>query len=151
MIEKEKKYLLKHLPEHVHSTFYKVIKQAYLMLEDGKQLRVRIVDDKEAFICFKIHLNSSHKNEFEYPIPLNDAFELWDSTDIKLIKKRYSFEMWKLHYDLDIYENGLQIIEVEYQDEKDLVNLGKFCGIEITGEKEYSNIWLAKNVLKHKI
>lgn len=51
MKEQERKFLLLSMPK----TECKLeIKQGYLMFEDNKQLRIRIIDNVKAFLAFKI-------------------------------------------------------------------------------------------------
>ena len=48
MIERERKFKLKYLPEGLTPIH---IKQAYLMFDKKKQFRVRIIDDNEALVA----------------------------------------------------------------------------------------------------
>ena len=52
--ELERKFLLKEGYDNFFDNFTKqYIEQGYLMLMPGKQLRVRITDNKKAEICYK--------------------------------------------------------------------------------------------------
>ena len=73
---------------------------------------------------------------------MEDAIELMNSTDITLRKVRYKTLFDGNLVDIDIYENGLSVVEIEYQDQ--LNNIPDYCGKEITGKKKYSNIRIAK-------
>ena len=145
MIESERKFKLKYLPSGLESF---EIKQAYLMLAEGKQLRVRITqsaDDIKSHICYKANVEGSvtDKHEYEYQIPNDHALELFNSTNIRLSKTRYSTNHQGGHVDIDIYANGLQVVEIETPAGIELTHLPDYCGEELTGLREYSNIKLA--------
>ena len=140
MIEKERKFILKHLPSDLYHM--ERILQGYLMFDGNKHLRVRIIDDNIGFITIKTIVSDTTKIEYEYEIPLEDAIELMNSTDITLRKVRYKTLFDGNLVDIDIYENGLSVVEIEYQDQ--LNNIPDYCGKEITGKKKYSNIRIAK-------
>ena len=122
------------------------IKQAYLMLVGKKQLRVRIVNDCEAYICFKAPDGNSgiKRNKFEFQIPISEGREMYELAEYKLEKVRYTFAWGVLHCDCDYYPNGLQIVELEYK-EGDVFEIPDFCGEELTNKKECSNIYMAVN------
>jgi CYTH domain-containing protein len=125
-----------------------LIKQGYLHAEKGKQIRIRIYNDLKAYIGVKF-TESQIRDEFEYPIPLEDGLVMYDKTQDKLEKKRLSFRRGKEHYDVDTFPNGLTFVEVEFKSLKAMENWEKpsWMGEEITGVGEYSNIKLAKKNL----
>ena len=143
MIEKERKFLLKYLPDN--AKLVGRIQQGYIMLSPKKQLRVRIYLSGEfgnqAFMCYKSSINKTDRLEFEYEIPLADAKEMYNTAIRKLEKTRFYVEGTD-HYDIDIYDDGLQVCEIEYTER--IREIPDFCGKEITGVKKYSNINLAK-------
>lgn len=141
MKEYERKFLLKELPKGLGES--KHIQQGYLMFDGNKHLRVRVINESKAYLTYKTINSAIDRDEYEYEIPLNHGVELLSSTTMKLQKHRYSFAHGKDHVDIDVYPNGTSVVEVEYEDE--LVNLPDFCGKEITGLREYSNIEIAKN------
>lgn len=149
MKEKEKKFLLiekefktlKHLL--LNKKKFDLIKQAYLMLGEKDQLRIRIINNSKAFICYKNCISQGIRDEFEYEIPLKDAKEMYKFATIKLQKKRFSFKLGKYHIDVDYYPSGKKIVEVEYTGS--FKYIPPFCGKEISGVKEYNNIWIAQN------
>jgi adenylate cyclase len=145
MIESERKFKLQFLPSGLQSV---EIKQAYLMLAEGKQLRVRITQsthDIKSYLCYKANVEGSatDKHEYEYQIPNEDALELFNATNIRLTKTRYSTEYKDCHVDIDLYPNGLQVVEIETSEGIELTDLPDYCGEELTGLHEYSNIKLA--------
>jgi len=158
MIEKERKFLpIESMSNETvlsYKNSSKLIKQAYLLLgNNGQQLRVRLFNNK-AYICYKYQINSNSKEEFEYEIPYNDGIKLYNSSNLKLEKYRYSDDgNGEFKIDIDFYKNGLMIIELEYvcSDEKldKYIKLMPYTiGKEVTGLSEYSNITLAKELSK---
>lgn len=149
MKEKEKKFLLiekefkllKHLL--LDNKKFDNIKQAYLMLDKTSQLRIRIINNSKAFICYKNVLSQEIRDEFEYEIPLKDAQQMYKVATIKLQKKRISFKLGKYHIDVDYYPSGKKVVEVEYEGSFNYIPT--FCGKYISGVKEYNNIWIAMN------
>lgn len=168
MLEKERKFLpkkdfniLKYKEESIP------IKQAYLMLgKNGKQLRIRYINDSP-FICYKYKISNNIKEEFEYY--LNDynkeeTQKLYDSAELKLEKDRAhilikgnNYTDWEIIADIDFYKNGLTVIEVEYTCSDEILEeylkispLKEMLGKEITGNKRYSNVQLAKKFTNKK-
>jgi adenylate cyclase len=138
MIEQERKFLLLSMPE----TYVKFeIKQAYLILDGNKLLRVRIVDDEKAYLTFKTVHTSKVRTEYEYEIPISDAIEMYHNSIYQLKKTRYKTMFGDNYVDIDVYPDGLSVVEIEY--EKELSNLPYYCGEEITGVEKYSNINIA--------
>ena len=81
MVEIERKYL-------VHKTVFKYIDtvtpvqitQAYLVNEKSKSVRVRIINDR-AFLTIKSEMKNLTRSEYEYEIPVNEAFSLIEDFD----------------------------------------------------------------------
>ena len=138
MKEQERKYLLKYLPDGLTK---QKITQCYLMLEGNKNLRVRIVNDSICYLTFKTFHSDEIRTEYEYQIPLNDGIEMMKSTKIKVNKTRYKTTHNNLNVDIDIYEDGKSIVEIEFDNE--LGSLPDYFGDDITGNIEYSNILMS--------
>jgi CYTH domain-containing protein len=138
MKEQERKYLLKYLPDGLTK---QKITQGYLMLEGNKNLRVRIVNDSICYLTFKTFHSDEIRTEYEYQIPLNDGIEMMKSTKIKVNKTRYKTTHNNLNVDIDIYEDGKSIVEIEFDNE--LGSLPDYFGDDITGNIEYSNILMS--------
>jgi adenylate cyclase len=127
----------------------KLIKQGYILLDKGKQLRVRIIDH-QSFLCLK-YVNGMNRDEYEYEIPLLDGLEILSKCKHKLEKIRTTIIPVHNEFiiDIDRYPNGLTVAEVEFKTQEladKFVPIDWF-GPEITGQKEYSNITLAKQKL----
>lgn len=139
MIEKERKFKLLYLPDNLP---HQQIQQGYLMVESDKYLRVRIIDGKNAFITYKIGEKSEYRLEFEYEIPIQDGIELMNSTEIKLSKTRYKTKYCGNIVDIDICDNGISTVEVEYITDE-LVDIPDYCGDCVNGISQYSNFNIA--------
>ena len=139
MKELERKFKLKFMPADAGDPIF--IKQAYLLVKGSKHLRVRIIDDKEAFMTYKEVMSDIEKKEYEFPIPLDQALELYDNAEHKLVKKRYCGKFLNYHVDIDVYPGGMQVVEIEFEDY--LIETPSYCGEEISGKEEFSNIQLA--------
>lgn len=131
--------------QHTKST----LKQAYLVGEKDRQIRVRIANNTVAWLCIKF-TESIIRDEFEYVIPLNEAKEIYKKCGWRIEKKRLSFKSNGYHYDIDTYKNGLVSVEVEFESKKHMKAWVKpsWLGEEITGVAKYSNILMAKYEMK---
>lgn len=149
-IEIEKKYLLSELPFFRTKGKPKRLKQGYLFLQKNKQLRIRIINDKRAYLCLK-YTDKVLREEFEYEIPIADGIEMFKKCKLNLEKLRYEVNGTnkKYHIDIDRYPNNLLVAEVEFKSEAEYNKFKalSWFGKEITGNKEYSNITLAKQNL----
>lgn len=124
---------------------YKII-QAYLFIEGDDHFRVRIKDDyhfgkKSAVATFKRILTPTDRIEINMPVTLEDAEKLVEIAPYVLEKERYAFLWNGQDTVIDIYPSGLKVVEVEYVEKLDMP---PFCGKEITGQNQYSNIQIAK-------
>jgi CYTH domain-containing protein len=143
MIEKERKFLLKYLPQL--GDYFKepqFIKQGYLLFDKGKQLRIRIINDNYYQLCFKKKINQEEKFEIELDVSRKEGSELYSMCECKLEKKRFKTFFHDYKVDIDIYPSGLSVVELEFNENLD--KIPDYCGQEITGIKEYSNLYLAK-------
>lgn len=138
MKEQERKYLLKYLPDGL--TKHRIT-QGYLMLEGNKNLRIRIIDDSVCYLTFKTFHSDEIRTEYEYQIPLKDGLEMMKSTNIKVNKTRYKTTHNDLNVDIDIYDDGKSIVEIEFDNV--LGSLPDYFGEDITGNIEYSNILMS--------
>lgn len=141
MLEKERKFMLKYLPEGLTPV---EIKQGYLMIKGRKNLRVRIVNDETATMTYKVSLRKGVKDEFEYSVPLEDAYEMYKKAEKKLEKTRYKTKYNGNTIDIDVYPDGLKVVEIEYKNELKKGDIPDYCGMEITGISKYSNTKIAK-------
>lgn len=145
-IERERKFLVKHLPYELIEENIKLeeIIQMYIFADDEKQLRIRLLPSKkEALITYKEHITETDRNEYEYYLDYDKAFAIYAINDYECLveKKRIKYDGW----DIDIYPNGIIVAEYEYFNKVDFPEIPSWIGNEITSESKYSNIVIAQN------
>ena len=143
MVEIERKYL-------VHKTVFKCIDtvtpaqitQAYLVNEKSKSVRVRIINDR-AFLTIKSEMKNLTRSEYEYEIPVNEAFSLIEDFDLKVLKKlRYNIEYQLKTWEVDVFEGkleGLVIAEIELEKEDEKFDIPEWVDQEVTFDPTYLN------------
>ena len=143
--EIERKFLVKHLPfEILHSRHFRIT-QGYLANErGGRHVRLR-KKAKTASLTFKVGRGSAREER-----EIQQFATLWPATaGRRLHKMRYEVPWKKLIIEIDVYSRrnqGLIVAEVEFPNH---TSRRKFkppgwFGREITGEKRYSNVRLAR-------
>lgn len=148
-IETERRFLIK--PED----FYKIpspekvdnIKQCYLSDDPERTIRIRIINHRDAFITIKGKKVDGAGTEFEYDIPVDDAFQMVEMSKSILIKNRGYIPhdttlVWEIDYFLDD-NDGLIIAEIELPDININLILPEWIGDEITDDTRYANSNLA--------
>lgn len=147
-MEIEKKFLLNSRPEILDSATKVVVRQGYLIIEDG-ELRVRAKGEK--FYMTVKGDGSLSRSEWEVEIPQWVFESLWAKTDGKQIKKtRYEIEYQGLTLEVDEYFGnlvGLYTLECEFESE-DAANaftLPKWAAdaTDVTTNKAFKNKALA--------
>lgn len=155
-IEKERKFLLKDnkLPTGLHPVY---IQQGYLMKEQKQHLRVRLMNGFSGMVAYKHDINKEERYEFEFGTNKADATKLLELCQTKVEKLRYSTKFKGNQVDIDVYvsangvvfDEGLAVVEIEF--ENVLTDLPDYCGKEVTGKKEYSNMSIAEHgYIAHK-
>tara|TARA_Y100001968_G_scaffold217119_1_gene199834 strand:- start:55 stop:555 length:501 start_codon:yes stop_codon:yes gene_type:complete len=123
-------------------------RQVYLNTDsDDWTIRVRLIDNKQAYITLKSSINGLVNYEFEYPIPTEDAIELFNLSKYKITKTRYQLKINKKNWVVDCFggaNSSLKIAEIELSSESEDIKVPTWCGKEITGIKSLSNASLAK-------
>ena len=121
--------------------------QGYLNSKaDEWSTRIRVVDNKKAYITLKSSLNGLKNYEFEYSIPLKDAIDLIKFAKYKITKTRYQLKINKKDWVVDVFDgtnSSLKIAEIELNSESEEIQVPSWCGEEITGIKSLSNASLA--------
>lgn len=153
-IEIERKYLLKELPKLVfdlaHKSLY--IKQAWLPGDNLKvRIRESIVSDGEHNYFWGIKLGQGvSRTEIENCISPELFKDLWPHTDRRIFKYRYHVNaennlFWEVDQFLD-RDLALAEIEMPTADYNVIIPdwLAPYIVREVTDEKEYNNIALAK-------
>jgi len=149
MQEIERKFLVKSTAFIAASFQQKKIVQAYLNSNKKRAVRVRIQDDK-AFLTIKGNSDETGMSRFEWEkeIPLHEAQQLLLLCEKHPIEKtRYLVKVGKHTYEIDIFEGknkGLILAEVELDSITEAFEKPAWLGKEVTGQKEYYNVFLAK-------
>ena len=122
------------------------IRQFYLGWRNDFSVRVRIVDDANAYLTMKTGAGMS-RGEFEYEIPMADALDLQQARIGRIIaKRRHRLPLGRHMIEIDVFEGDLApliVAEIELQRADDRVDLPSFMGAEVTGDAAYSNTRLA--------
>ena len=144
MKEVERKFIPKYIPNKLIKN--NIISQGYLFHSDNQYLRIRIIDNMLALLCYK-HINSGiYRDEYEYTIPLSDGLELMNACALRVNKTRYLIEENELFKaELDVYLNNIITIDIEYK--TDQINyIPDYCGQEVTTNKDWSTLAIAKKL-----
>ena len=127
------------------------LRQGYLASsEQGVTVRLRIKDEQQAWLTLKAPAGGYARHEFEYPLPLADAEDLWLLAPQQLTKTRYALNLPGGDWVVDCFagENApLVLAEVELPSVDAPLELPSWCGLEITGDNRWSNAALASNPL----
>ena len=125
------------------------IRQGYIPTATKTAVRVRIAGDS-AFLTIKGESRGAVRQEFEYPIPPEEAEQMLDSLcDGGLIEKtRYLIDHVGHRWEVDVFEGdnrGLCIAEVELESEDEQVALPDWVSDEVTGDPRYYNASLVEH------
>ncbi|WP_305906393.1 CYTH domain-containing protein [Methylomarinum sp. Ch1-1] len=127
-------------------------KQGYLSSTKQNSIRIR-VSDQQAWINIKSAVIGTHRHEYEYEIPLQEANEMLDELCHKpLIEKKRHF----VHYDKHLWEidefmgenAGLIVAEIELSDLDETFKKPSWVGQEVTHDLRYYNNNLCKSPYK---
>ncbi|KQZ01376.1 hypothetical protein ASD45_11340 [Pseudolabrys sp. Root1462] len=147
-VEIERKFLVASEAWRDEVASHSDIRQGYLAVNGGNTVRVRIKDDA-AFLTVKSAGPAIRRQEFEYPIPLNDAEALLALRCGRLIeKRRHVVPHGALRFEVDVFSGdlaGLVIAEIELPDETTAFVRPAWLGEEVTDDPRYANASLATN------
>jgi adenylate cyclase len=145
--EIERKFLVKGDAWRAFAARSVAIRQAYLTRLDAMTIRVRIVDDAEAFLTIKSPQLGPVRSEFEYSIPAEDARTLMAArTGLMIEKRRHIVQLGDARWEIDVFEGthtGLVIAEIELPDASASFERPAWLGEEVTGDPHYYNAHLA--------
>ena len=124
------------------------IRQAYLLSDPEKTIRVRVIG-KHAFITIKGKTKGASRAEYEYEIPIEDALELIRNFCTNLIEKtrhyvRYEGKVWEV----DVFEGlnrGLILAELELGSEQETYNKPEWVLKNVTDDMRYANSYLCEH------
>jgi CYTH domain-containing protein len=147
--EIERKFLIKRLPVEILRSRHFPIAQGYLANEPrGRHVRLR-KRGKVASLTFKVGRGSA-REEREIRLSPKQFDLLWPATRGRRLRKiRYEIPWKNLKIEVDIYRgrnHGLVVAEVEFPNHASCRRFKppRWFGREITGEKRYSNVRLAR-------
>lgn len=124
------------------------IKQGYLTLK-GPTVRIRTKGEK-GYITIKGKTNETGMSRYEWEkeIPINEALELLQLCDERMIDKtRFEVVFEQQTFEVDEFygaNEGLVIAELELESEADVIVKPDWLGQEVTGDKRYYNSMLCK-------
>ncbi|HEY0721467.1 MAG TPA: CYTH domain-containing protein [Gammaproteobacteria bacterium] len=124
-------------------------RQGYLIGSRQASVRVRIEGDR-ANLNIKGATLGVRRQEYEYPIPLDEANELLDTLCEKpLIEKtRYTLRHGAHLWEIDCFEgenSGLVVAEIELADEHEPFESPEWLGEEVSDDPRYYNVSLVKH------
>src|ERR1043166_4364733 len=147
--EIERKFLIEQLPVEVLRSRHFRLAQGYLANESGgRHVRLRN-RGKTASLTFKVGRGSAREERAIRLSPKQFA-TLWPATRGRRLRKtRYEVPWKNLKIEIDIYHgrnHGLMVAEVEFPNHVSCRRFKppRWFGREITGEKRYSNVRLAR-------
>lgn len=124
-----------------------VFRQAYLSTVPRATVRVRIAGDR-AMLTVKGRNDGITRDEWEYPIPLDDAAQMIDRcASASLSKTRFRAGRWEIdefHAPLE----GLVVAEIELSSPDEVISLPSWIGREVSEDPRYYNSSLATSLVK---
>lgn len=148
-MEIERKFLVNTIPE-LNNILYVDIQQDYLSLNPEVRLRRTYSISQVNFYLTVKSEGNLFREEFETEISDTTYLDLKRRSICSLSKTRYFIPLGRLIAELDIYLDGLQIVEVEFASIEDglVFTPPDWFGQEITDMPEYKNKNLAKAPLE---
>lgn len=118
------------------------IAQAYLTPPGPTSVRVRIQDGR-ATLTIKGEARGTVRDEFEYPLPLEDAEAMMTLCQRPpIIKKRHEVLHAGKLWQVDVFEGvlqGLIVAEIELSRADEKIVLPDWVGREVTDDRRYRN------------
>lgn len=152
MIEIERRYILSGLPDENIKYIFEIV-QYYLNSPDKDIHRIRSSKENSItkyYETFKSKIDEMSCEEIETEIDEKKFNELKLKANKVISKKRYVYYYKNLKFEVDDFENGLIICEVEIpnRDFEFSIPEGILENIveEITGDYKYSNYKLAEDI-----
>jgi CYTH domain-containing protein len=152
-LEIERRFLVdkSKLPDLSSCERFDITQGYYQTAPDEGIVRVRI-SNESAFITTKFKLDAGINKEFEYEIPYDDAISILSELSLKISKTRFKFPLYytdqdiRLMWEVDFYNNGLCIAEIELPSIDHRIVIPEWVGFEITNTKGVSNFDMAKSM-----
>ncbi|MCA0997073.1 CYTH domain-containing protein [Alloyangia pacifica] len=142
--EIERKFLVTHEGWKASVTKSERLRDGLIAAAGGRKARVRFYDDR-ATLCIKGARVGLTRDEFEYPIPAQDAEEMLAShCDGEVVEKtRHYVPHGDIVWMVDVYSGllaGIIVAEVELPQVDTPLTLPTWVGREVTGLQEYRKI-----------
>ena len=124
-------------------------RQAYLAVGPPLAVRIRIAGAR-AFLNIKKSTLDITRDEFEYPIPLEDAEAMLNGLceGNPIEKVRYTVPHGGMLWEVDVFEganHGLVVAEIELSDPDQHFDRPPWLGQEVSGDPRYLNTSLSRN------
>ncbi len=120
------------------------IRQFYLARTDDATVRVRITDDAAARFTVKGTGSGASRDEYEWDIPLAEARAMEAlRTGRTIVKTRHLVPTGELTWEVDVFEHGLVLAEIELPSEEVAFDRPGWIGTEVTGDPRYYNAAMA--------
>ncbi|MBD5289109.1 MAG: CYTH domain-containing protein [Bacteroides sp.] len=140
--EIERKFLVKTDEFKRMATDNILISQGYLCRLPERTVRVRI-RDKKGFLTIKGLTKGFSREEYEYEIPLEDARNLLELCEGRIVAKTRWIVPFEGHtWEIDEFSGdnkGLTVAEIELCSEDEVFTPPCFIGEEVTGNPVYYN------------
>ncbi len=141
-LEIEHKYLVRNTSYKEMDAECVKIRQGYLCKEPARTVRVRTWNDK-GFLTIKGLTTGDVREEFEYPIPYDDAEKLLSLCNGDILEKiRYIVKYEGFKWEVDEFHGsreGLCLAEIELPTSDTKYKLPPFIGKNVTGDPAYYN------------
>lgn len=140
MIEKERKYIFKGDLEDLKHLRKEEIRQGYFINKDNFEGRVRVYDDREAYITTKENTKiSDERIELEESVSVSFALSLLPYCRSMIRKTRYYYTD---NITIDVFHDiDLKLVEIEGELPE---TLPPFLGEDVTDNSDYKNKNLSK-------
>lgn len=150
--EIERKFLLRDESWRESANGGTRFRQGYLIGAQRASVRVRI-EGEQANLNIKSATLGIQRQEYEYPIPLEEAEELLDTLceQPQIIKTRYLVPYGKHTWEIDVFSGdneGLVVAEVELGAEDEAFEHPPWIGEEVSGDTRYYNVCLVSHPYK---
>ena len=146
--EIERKFLVVGEAWREQASETQLIRQGYLALEDGREVRVRLRDGAGS-LTVKEGGSRLERLEVEVPLSADAATQLLDEACVGsiIVKHRYLVPADDRTVEIDVFEDanvGLIVAEVELADADAALPDLPWLGPEVTGDARYYNANLAR-------
>ncbi len=120
------------------------IRQFYLARTDRATVRVRITDGRAARVTVKGNAEGAGRAEYEWDVPLAEARAMEALRSGRTIGKvRHVVPAGALAWEVDVFDGGLVLAEIELPAEDAAFDRPDWIGREVTGDPRYYNAAMA--------